>query len=286
MYKIPIGIDNFHELVTGDYLFCDKTAMIAEFLSKGEKVTLITRPRRWGKTLNMSMLQHFLSAEVNGVSTAGLFDDLAIAKLEEGKYIKTHQGKYPVIMLSFKDVNADNFKGAYNAIYGLIREVYDLFGFLLKSDKLSELQLDNFRSILRKKSDQQQLEASLKQLSQCLHAHYGQRVYVLIDEYDTPLNQAHGNPPYLNALVKFMRNLFSAGLKGNDALERGLLTGILRVSKDSMLSGLNNLATYTMLDEAYSSHFGFSEEETKTLFERQGLLAFKAIPKKGLCPCP
>ncbi|MBX9889996.1 MAG: AAA family ATPase [Amoebophilaceae bacterium] len=124
MYKIPIGVDNFYKLVTGDYLFCDKTAMIAEFLSKGEEVTLITRPRRWGKTLNMSMLQHFLSAEVNGVSTAGLFDDLAIAKVDGGNYLNTHQGKYPVIMLSFKDVNADNFKGAYNAIYGLIREVY------------------------------------------------------------------------------------------------------------------------------------------------------------------
>ena len=271
MYKVPIGVDNFRELVTGDYLFCDKTAMIAEFLSKGEKVTLITRPRRWGKTLNMSMLQHFFAAEVKGVSTTGLFDDLAISQLAGGKYLQTHQGKYPVIMLSFKDVNADSFQGAYNAIYGLMREVYDRFRFLLKSDKLSEVQLDNLHTILRKKSDQQQLEASLKVLSQCLHDHYGQRVYILIDEYDTPLNQAYGNKSHLDDLVKFMRNLFSSCLKGNDALERGVLTGILRVSKDSMLSGLNNLETYTMLDEAYSSHFGFSEEETKVLFQRQGL---------------
>lgn len=104
MYKLPIGVDNFQELVQGDYLFCDKTDMISEFLNKGDKVTLITRPRRWGKTLNMSMLQHFFASEVNGVSTAGLFYDLAIGKLEGGKHVKQHQGKYPVIMISFKDV--------------------------------------------------------------------------------------------------------------------------------------------------------------------------------------
>ncbi|MBX9890567.1 MAG: ATP-binding protein [Amoebophilaceae bacterium] len=271
MYKIPIGVDNFRELVTGGYLFCDKTAMIAEFLSKGEKVTLITRPRRWGKTLNMSMLQHFLSAEVNGVSTAGLFDDLAIGKLEGGKYLQTHQGKYPVVMLSFKDVKADSFERAYNKIYKLIAALYGTFEYLLKSKKLNSVQLRSFHAIIDKSVDQQDVENSLKLLSECLYQHHDQRVYMLIDEYDTPLNQAYGNPAYLESLVEFMRNLFSEGLKGNNALERGLLTGILRVSKDSMLSGLNNLETYTMLDEAYSSHFGFSDEESKTLFERQGL---------------
>jgi hypothetical protein len=124
MYKIPIGVDNFHELVTGGYLFCDKTAMIVEFLSKGEKVALIVRPRYLGKTLNLSMLQHFLASEVHGVSTAGLFDDLAISKLEGSRYIETHQGKYPVIMLSFKDVKSDSFEGAYNAVYELISTIY------------------------------------------------------------------------------------------------------------------------------------------------------------------
>ena len=254
MYKIPIGVDNFHELVTGGYLFCDKTAMIAEFLSKGEKVTLITRPRRWGKTLHMSMLQYFLSAEIDGVSTAGLFDDLSIAKLEEGQYLNTHQGKYPVIMLSFKDVKADSFQGAYKKIYKLISYLYGTFEYLLKSEKINSVQLKSFHSIIDKSADQQDLEYSLKLLSECLYQHHSQRVYILIDEYDTPLNQAYGNPAYLESLVGFMRNLFSEGLKGNHALARGLLTGILRVSKDSMLSGLNNLETYTMLDEAYSSH--------------------------------
>ncbi|MBX9889689.1 MAG: AAA family ATPase [Amoebophilaceae bacterium] len=209
MYKIPIGVDNFHELVTGDYLFCDKTAMIAEFLNKGEKVTLITRPRRWGKTLNMSMLQHFLASEVNGVPTAGLFDDLAIAKLEEGKYLKTHQGKYPVILLSFKDVKADSFQGAYKKIYKLISYLYGTFEYLLNSEKINSVQLNSFHSIIDKSADQQDLEDSLKLLSECLYQHHGQMVYILIDEYDTPLNQAYGNPDYLDSLVGFMRNLFS-----------------------------------------------------------------------------
>ena len=108
-YKLPIGVSNFHKLVSNDYLFCDKTAMIADFLKKGEEVTLITRLRRWGKTLNMFMLQHFFASQVNGIATTGVFDDLAIRKLEGGQYFKQYQGKYPVIMLSFKDINSDSF---------------------------------------------------------------------------------------------------------------------------------------------------------------------------------
>ena len=217
------------------------------------------------------MLQHFFAPTVNGVSTLGLFDDLAIGKLEGGKYLKTHQGKYPVVMLSFKDVKADSFTGAYNKIYKLIAALYGTFEYLLKSKKLNSVQLRSFHAIIDKSVDQQDVEDSLKLLSECLYQHHGQRVYILIDEYDTPLNQAYGNPAYLESLVSFMRNLLSEALKGNHALARGVLTGILRVSKDSMLSGLNNPTTYTMLDKAYSSHFGFSEEETNRLFERQGV---------------
>ena len=272
-HKLPIGVSNFHKLVSNDYLFCDKTNMIADFLEKGDEVTLITRPRRWGKTLNMSMLQHFFASEVNGVTTAGLFNDLAIGKLEGGRYIREHQGKHPVIMISFKDVNADGFQGAYNAVYELILEVYSAYAYLLKSDALNEIQLRQLHTILSKQGNQQALEKSLKLLSQCLYQHHGRKVYILIDEYDTPLNKAYGNKEYLEAMVAFMRNLFSAALKDNTTLEKGVLTGILRVSKDSMLSGLNNLETYTLLDEAYSSHFGFSEIEVSTLFKAKDLAA-------------
>ncbi|CAH2559697.1 AAA family ATPase [Cardinium endosymbiont of Oedothorax gibbosus] len=271
MYKLPIGIDNFQELVRGDYLFCDKTAMLAEFLEKGDKVILITRPRRWGKTLNMSMFQHFFASEVNGISTAGLFDNLAIGRLDGGKYLKQHQGKYPVIMLSFKDVNSDDFQGAYNAVYELISTLYESYAYLFSSDKVNKIQLKKLYRISGNEANQQQLESSLKLLSQCLYQHHGQKVYILIDEYDTPLNKAYGNERYLQAMVKFMRNLFSNSLKGNTTLERGVLTGILRVSKDSMLSGLNNLEVYTLLDEEYSSHFGFSEDEVSSLFKANGL---------------
>ena len=270
-YKLPLGVDNFHKLVTGGYLFCDKTAMLSEFLSKGDEVTLITRPRRWGKTLNMSMLHHFFAPEVNGISTASLFDDLAIGQIEGGKWVKEHQGQHPVIMVSFKDVHADNFQGAYDSIYLLLKKLYGSFEYLLKSDKLNSDERDEFYAILDRSANQQQLEQSLKLLSTCLYRHHGKRSYILIDEYDAPLNKAYGNPTYLNALVAFMRNLFSASLKGNNSLEKGVLTGILRVSKDSMLSGLNNLETYTLLDEDYSSHFGFDEEEVKDLLQNQDL---------------
>ncbi|MEF2229277.1 MAG: AAA family ATPase [Candidatus Cardinium sp.] len=214
-HKLPLGVDNFQELAQEDYLFCDKTTMIAEFLGKGDKVTLITRPRRWGKTLNISMLHCFFASEVNGVSTAGLFDELAIGKIEGGSYLHQHQGKYPVIMISFKDVNADSFQGAYNAVYRLIIEIYSSYAYLLKSNKINEIQLGQLHTILNKQANQQQLEASLELLSQCLYQHHGQKVYILIDEYDTPLNKAYGNKEYLDAMVAFMRNLFSAALKGN-----------------------------------------------------------------------
>ncbi|WP_339043919.1 AAA family ATPase [Cardinium endosymbiont of Tipula unca] len=271
MCKLPIGVDNFHKLASGDYLFCDKTAMIAEFLSKGDEVTLITRPRRWGKTLNMSMLQHFFSSEVNGISTTGLFDDLKIGKLYNGHYIRTYQGQSPVIMISFKDVNASRFESAYHIIYGIISSLYGDFEYLLSSNKLNTIQVKEFKAILNRRAHQQQLEASLKLLSQCLYQHHGKKVYILIDEYDTPLNKAYGNQNYLDAMVQFMRNLFSAALKGNHALERGVLTGILRISKDSMLSGLNNLKTYTLLDQGYSHHFGFLEDEVSFLFKEKDL---------------
>ena len=269
--KVPIGVDSFRELVSGAYLFCDKTAMIAEFLGKGDKVTLLTRPRRWGKTLNMSMLYHFFASEVNGVPTAGLFDDLAIAQLEDGAYLKQHQGKHPVLMITFKDVKADDFQGAYTKIYKLIAALYGTFEYVLNSEKINSVQLRSFRAIIDQSADPGDLENSLKLLSQCLYQHHGQKVYILIDEYDTPLNKAYGNQSYLDAMISFIRNLFSAALKGNDALERGVLTGILRISKDSMLSGLNNLETYTLLDEAYSSYFGFSDAEVQSLFYAQGL---------------
>ncbi len=241
MYKLPLGVDNFSELVRGGYLFCDKTAMLSEFLSKGPKITLITRPRRWGKMLNMSMLHHFFSPEVNGVCTSGLFDNLAISQIEEGKWVKSHQGQHPVMMISFKDIQADDFQGAYDGIYEVIFSLFGQFEYLLKSNGINSSQSFCFRSILDRSANEKQLKQSLKLLSTCLYRHHGKKVYILIDEYESPLNKAYGNRDYLARLVNFMRNLFSSCLKGNDALEKGVLTGILRVSKDSMLSGLNNL---------------------------------------------
>ena len=211
------------------------------------------------------------SSEVNGISTASLFDDLAIGKLDGGKYVAKYQGKYPVIMLSFKDINSDSFKGSYNKINKQIAFLFSSFEYLLKSEKLNTVQLRTFKIILDQSADQEALEDSLKVLSECLYQHHGQKVYILIDEYDTPLNKIYRNEEYLRTMVAFMRNLFSAALKDNNYLKRGVLTGILRVSKDSMLSGLNNLETYTLLDEEYSAHFGFSETEVSYLFQEHDL---------------
>ncbi|MCT4696897.1 AAA family ATPase [Candidatus Cardinium sp. TP] len=168
---------------------------------------------------------------MNGVSTAGLFDELAIGKLEGGAYVEQYQGKYPVIMLSFKDVNADNFQGAYNAVYELITTLYESYTYLFSSDKVNKIQLKKLYRIVNNEANQQALEKSLKLLSQCLYQHYGQKVYILIDEYDTPLNKAYGHKSYLEAMVSFMRNLFSSALKGNTSLARGVLTGYITYFK-------------------------------------------------------
>ena len=179
--------------------------MISEFLNQGPKFTLIIRPRRWGKTLNMSMLHHFFSAEVNGIPTVGLFDNLAIGQIEGGKWVKEHQGQYPMIMLSFKDFSSDDFQGAYDGIYDLIAEAYSAFSYLFSSTRLNAIDLRKLDRIVKNNANQNQLENSLKLLSTCLYRHHGKRVYILIDEYDAPLNKAYDNPTYLNVLVAFSR---------------------------------------------------------------------------------
>jgi len=265
--RVPVGIDNFRKLVDENYLFCDKTLIIKELIDRGNEVTLMVRPRRWGKTLNMSMLRHFFAPEVLGVPTKDLFNNLAIASIDAGRYMHS-QGQFSVIFISFKDIHANTFESAYQKICEQMSFLYGEFEVLKDSHKLTEPQRITFSNILKRTATKSEVENSLKILSQCLYRYFGKKVYILIDEYDTPLNSAYDK--YLVEITNFMRNLFSAALKGNEALERGVLTGILRVSKDSMLSGLNNLMTYTVLDEPYKNHFGFSEVEVTSLFAEKG----------------
>lgn len=279
--KIPIGVDDFSELVDPqqNFLFVDKTLMLREIIDQGAKVSLIIRPRRWGKTLNMSMLKYFFSAEVKGRSTQGLFDGLKIAQEKKGEYIQKYQGKNPVILMSFKDLKEKNWTLTLKKLMVLIENLYREFSkILLNNEKTPEFNRI-YESIKSKKCDESELKESIKFLSECLYQHYDQKVMILIDEYDTPLNAAYGQP-YFEETVNFLKGLFGAALKGNDALEKGVITGILRLSKNRMLSDINNLCLYSFLEEQYSQYFGFSEPEVYQLFAQSDVpLELKEIQR-------
>ena len=232
--KIPIGVDNFSKLVEIDrkFLFVDKTLMIKDLIDKGSEVSLIIRPRRWGKTLNMSMLQHFFAPEVNRLSTKGIFDNLNISKENDGYYIKKYQGNYPVVIfISFKDVKKNDFSEFLEKVKILIEEICNQYPQLENSERLSNSEKDSFKKLLSKDVSSDELSNSLKILSILLSKHYGKNVFILIDEYDTPLNAAY-NYEHFEQIVNFFKNMFGAALKGNNALEKGVMTGILKVIQE------------------------------------------------------
>lgn len=269
--RIPIGIDNFAELTDkkNNYLFVDKTLMLKEFCTDSAKVSLILRPRRWGKTLNMSMLQHFFAATVNGLKTKGLFDHLNIAHENQGEYL-AYQGKNPVLFISFKDIKPSDFNHFIEQTKELIQELCAQHSELETSEKLTAEQKHTFKKLLTQTSNQSELEKSLKTLSTLLQQHYGAKTFILIDEYDSPLNLMH-QEAHFTKISDFFNRLFGSALKGNDALEKGIITGILKLSKNNMLSGLNNLSVYSLMEKKYSQWFGFSETEVQNLFTEQQL---------------
>lgn len=269
-HKIETTSDNFGDMVRRGCLLVDKTMMIKDLIN-GQQVSLITRSRRSGKSLNMSMIYHFLSAEVAGQSTEGLFNEFEIAKEDNGKFIEQHQGKYSVISISFKDTKELSLDSTIDQLRDLIQELYREHEKLLNSEKITESYRELFKQYLSGKVNSEQLQKSLKFLSEFLYkANGNKKVIILIDEYDTPLTHAYQNG-FLDPISSFMRNMFSAALKGNPYLEKGLMTGILRVSKNELLSGLNNLKIYSLFDNRYSQYFGFTESEVGELIERFGL---------------
>ena len=282
--RIQIGGDDFGELVRDDLLFVDKSLFIKEVINDKSKVTIITRPRRWGKTLNLSMLHYFLSAEVHGQKTKRLFDNLLIAK-EPEDYITHHQGKYPVIFLTLKDVKMSTFGQALEKLRSLIQAVYQEHKILTQKPLDPEEQA-LFQRHLNKQTNEVELGEALLYLSKLLYQHYQQKVYILIDEYDTPLNFAR-DQEYFDDMVILMKNFLSNSLKGNPFLQKGVVTGILRISKDSMLSGLNNPEIYTVLqDKLYAPYFGFTDSELDPLFADQNLVKNEADVKawyNGYC---
>ena len=259
--KIAIGIQDFEKLRNGKYFYIDKTSMIKEWWESGDEVTLITRPRRFGKTLNMSMLEKFFSLEY--ADRGDLFEGLSIWK--EEKYQKL-QGTYPVISLSFAKVKDTNLADAKKQIRNIIKRVYKKYIFLQESDVLLEDDKIYFHHILSDEADDVDVTTSLHQLSDFLCRYYGKKVIILLDEYDTPMQEAFVGG-YWEELVSFTRNLFNSTFKTNPYLQRAIMTGITRVSKESIFSDLNHLEVVTTTSDKYTASFGFTEEEVFSALE-------------------
>ena len=264
---LPASCEDFRILIDEKLLFVDKTLLIKEFIdrSAGTRVSLITRPRRFGKTLNLSMLHYFFAEKVDNKPTKGLFDGLKIS--ETGEQYMAHQGQYPVIFLTFKEIESENPQKMIKSLKSLVEDVYHLYYFLLESPHLTKIQKKDFYAVLSQKIDETDLQKTLFKLTEYLYTHYQKKVIVLIDEYDAPIQTGYFNNYYQQA-IKMMRGLLGTCLKTNRYLERALLTGIARVSKESLFSGLNNLKVYSLLDKKYQEHFGFTEEEVSMLAKK------------------
>ena len=258
---IPIGIEDFKKIREGNYFFADKSLLIKDVLDSST-VSLFTRPRRFGKTLNMSMLRYFF--EKSDTDNSYLFDDLKIAGVGD-KYL-SHMGKYPVISISMKSMQKDTYEESINVFRYLISDEYERHQDILKSDSLPLRKRKQFENILTGTADNLAYADSIRILTDCLYKVYGVKAVVLIDEYDVPL-QAAKSQGYYDKMVSFIRSLFSGALKTNDSLAFGVLTGCLRVSKESIFTGLNNLAVYPLTSNLCSSYFGFTEAEVKEILE-------------------
>ncbi|MDO4387123.1 MAG: AAA family ATPase [Clostridia bacterium] len=262
--KLPIGIENFEEMQKQDFYYVDKTGLIVDLLAGWGKVNLFTRPRRFGKTLNMSMLKCFFEIGTD----KSLFDGLNVSK--EKALCETYMGKYPVVFVSLKGVDGLTFETAYRALCSIIRREALRLEFLLDSDKLTENEKKSLNRILTGEYDDQDIRDSLQMLCTLLEKHYGQKPILLIDEYDVPLDKAyyHG---YYPQMIDLIRAMFQSALKTNSSLFFAVLTGCLRVSKESIFTGLNNLMVHSISDVSFDEYFGFTDEEVRKLLADYGL---------------
>ena len=259
MKSLPIGISDYVR-AQSEYYYVDKTLMIKEFLDRKPLVSLFTRPRRFGKTLNMDMLRVFF--EISEEDTGKYFTDKAIWKC--GEEYRSHQGKYPVIFLTFKDVKFDSWEATVDKIKGLLQEEYGRHQELVNSEKLSKYEKDYFGKILENTANEVELTSALEKLSKMLAAHYGKASIIIIDEYDTPIQEGYSKDFY-DEIIGFMRNFFSGAFKDNKNLSYGFLTGILRIAQESIFSGLNNLTVNSVMDEEYDKYFGFTGDEVSEM---------------------
>ncbi len=260
---LPIGVEDFEEIRRKDFYYVDKTGLIKELLLNQAKVTLFTRPRRFGKSLNMSMLSHFFSLD----GDKSIFEGLEISK--EKELCERYMGKYPVIFISLKDIEGDDYQEAYQLMADLVVDLASRFDFLSDSVRLNETDRERYGMLLNGNMRKSTLTGSLKLLCSLLRKHFGRKAVLLIDEYDVPLAKAHaGN--YYDRMVSLIRSLLGAALKTNDSLELAVLTGCLRISKESIFTGMNNLKVRSISDARFAEYFGFTDEEAKALLDYYG----------------
>ena len=260
--KLPIGLSDFKEIIEYDYYYFDKTKFIENILEDGSKVKLFTRPRRFGKTLNMSMLKYFFDVK-NKDENKKLFEGLNISKSE---YFEK-QGEFPVISISFKDYNKNDWESGFKSIKSTVSDIYAKFEDLM--EHLNKRELKKFEDIWLEK-DEGDWERSLLNLSKYLYEYYGKKVIVLIDEYDQPIINSYING-YYNETIDFFKSFYGSVLKDNEYLEMSVITGILRVAKENIFSGLNNLEVHTILDSEFTEYFGIMEDEVEDALKDFGL---------------
>lgn len=277
--RFPVGIENFEEMVTEGFYYVDKTGLIKALLENAGKVNLFTRPRRFGKTLNMSMLKHFFRI---GTDSA-IFDGLEISR--EKSLCDGYMGKFPVISISLKGVSGRNFEDAKGMLRSIIKMEAINFHFLHQSNRLNEAERQQYKELLEFSDNGgfamkgEILTNSLRILSLLLEKHYGQKTIILIDEYDVPLDKAY-QAGYYDDMIELIRGLLGNALKTNDSLQMAVLTGCLRISKESIFTGLNNLKVYTVKDVQYNEYFGFTDSEVKQMLEYFGFMEqYDAIKK-------
>lgn len=268
--KLPVGIDDYKKLIQESYEHIDKSLFIRAFLNENAESVLITRPRRFGKTINLSMLYYFLSnrdAEANRKLFHG--KKIETVQTNDHKNCMDFQGQYPVIFLTFKNIRSNHFEEAIQNIVFKMAEVYREHRYLMESEKLYQEEKAYFRRILEGQGESVELQQSLRVLSEYLQRHYDKKVIVLLDEYDTPFHTAYlSKKPYHKELTDFMKVFLGATFKGNVALEKGVLTGILRVSLMDLFSGANSILVLSMLVDQYAEFFGFTQEETQDLLKK------------------
>lgn len=264
--SLPIGISDYVR-AQSEYYYVDKTLLIKDFLDQKPLVSLFTRPRRFGKTLNMDMLRVFF--EISGEDTSKYFEDKAIWKC--GEEYRKHQGKYPVIFLTFKDVKFDSWEATIDKIKGLLQDEFGRHMELANSSELAEYEKNYFAKVINGDASEVELTASLEKLSQMLTKHYDRSPIIIIDEYDTPIQEGYSKDFY-DEIIGFMRNFFSGAFKDNRNLSYGFLTGILRIAQESIFSGLNNLTVNSVMDDEYDKYFGFTALEVREMLEYYGVL--------------